>query len=185
MVGRAGHRLGSGAPAQCQRDHDDAHRREPRRARPRCSRRGMRTIAAARCSILTDDGRAVHARMHEAFVNQVIAAFGDMPKHLREGLVNGSRRLRRRRRRLKRPARSVQIARYDVYLERARPPRRSGHGFPGSSRPVSRAAHFRSRAAPMTSALDSERRATSVGPSCDPVKTCSDVFDQSRGPSAR
>ena len=40
---------------------------------------------------LTPAGKAVHARMHEAFVGQVGAAFGSMAPELRAGLVEGLR----------------------------------------------------------------------------------------------
>lgn len=39
--------------------------------------------------VLTEQGEAAHARMHEAFVGQVVAAFAGMPKDLRDGLVDG------------------------------------------------------------------------------------------------
>ncbi len=38
---------------------------------------------------LTEDGKAAHARLHDAFVGQVIEAFVAMPAELRTGLVDG------------------------------------------------------------------------------------------------
>ncbi len=38
---------------------------------------------------LTEEGRVVHSRMHEAFVGQVAAAFAAIPQQRRLGLVEG------------------------------------------------------------------------------------------------